>query len=107
MSQHQFDQYVQPFTIKQGTTPITPQNTVDVAIKIGDVRYSRSEGTLVYDSASGKWLALIKQEQTQSAFALPMQAEVTFANDATFNKPEIFHSKTVNEMLSFSLDWSE
>lgn len=105
---HEYDQYVQRFTLKckQGDY-ITPANVADVSIMINDVQYTYTDGTLKWDSEKSCWCALLTQEQTTVRKSLNMQGEVTFAPDDMFPTDDvILHTDEESHRLSPSLDWS-
>lgn len=73
----QGEQYAVEFVLTNGEVDITPDNSDDVKIKIGNIEKAYSDGSLSYDSVAECWLFPITQEQTLewSSLSVPVQAQ--------------------------------
>ena len=80
----QGDQYYIPFTIKQGNTELTDQNTTDVKIKVDAITKKASRNEISYTTYTyggtekSAWMFPISQDQTLSwsAGVIPFQVGV-------------------------------
>lgn len=63
---HRGDQYFIPVYIIRNSEPVTPENSVDVRVKIGNYMQTFSGETLSYDTENRIWLFYLSEEMSRS-----------------------------------------
>ena len=86
MAIYQADQYMIPFTIRHDKNIVTPENSSDVTIVIGDLIKRYSDNTLLF--VDNEWLfPLAKEETIKMTDRAKCQVEVKYGNNIIHSKP--------------------
>lgn len=86
----QGDQYLIPFTIKQGRTLITPDNCDDVRIKINEILLSYMDGGVTYNTVSKAWCFQLTEEMSRSMDEeTPIQVGIKQGNQIYYSTVQI------------------
>lgn len=74
----QGDGYALGITIKNNAgSLVTPEDVVDVAVKIGELRKTYQRGEVTWSETKGKWLFPLTQAETLSLRARSQKAQVS------------------------------
>ena len=86
----QGDQYNVPVQVTLNGTVITPDNSTDVRIQMGDTLYSYADNELTYDSDAKAYLFPLTEEQTRNmGKAAFFQVGVKQGTDISYSPEEI------------------
>lgn len=81
------DQYLLPFKIEQGSVVVTPENSTDVRIKIGDYLKSYSASEISFNSTTNCWEYPLTEEMTRSLTGrVPCQLGVKIGDNYVYSE---------------------
>ena len=99
---YQGDQYSIPFYVKMGEESITPENSKDVVIALGDNAKGYAEGKLVF--LDGSYLYKLTAEETLLLDDdVSCQVQVFIGKDVLHSKPFTVKIKEIKEVLKTRL----
>ena len=99
---YQGDQYSIPFYVKMGEESITPENSKDVVIALGDNAKGYAEGKLIF--LDGSYLYKLTAEETLSLDDdVSCQIQVFIGKDIVHSKPFTVKTKDIKDVLKMRL----
>lgn len=88
MKIQQGDQYTVPIEIRVDDTLITPENCVDIRVKVDKymVSYDSGQGDLYYNSDDKVWCFPLTEEMSfKFSYSIPIQIGVSFGDDYLYS----------------------